>query len=667
MNSKKKLICLLIIFNCVLVFPQSYELKSIIFEGNDEISSSILKDVILSKQSPMWLWKFLHSFTPLGSEPIMFDSSKIPFDIAALQDYYRNNGYFETKITYYYNIDTVKNKAELNYIVKEGPRSKFRNTYLFGLEEIPDLTYYNIFQEFKSNESEWYNQSMVEQDISTAISILLRSGYMNARFDSSIVYKDTSVLAADVNVYFTTGKCFYIDSVVINKKGEGAEFVGDDLLRKITGIKSGVIYNQDEIRSSQIRLYRTGLFNSVLLVADQLDWADDKLNLRLDGNIGYLNELSPEIILNNQLNAFNIGLGGNYIRKNFFGEARKFTFSSSFGIQDIFRVDFSNLLNRFSLRDTTLLGYVDGRIKIEQPFLFGKPIFGNWETYANIRKQKSYNVTTYGSKIVFEFELPKYTFVNFLTTSYNIEQSKEIYIINNDSLSSKLVSTIGVDLGRSTTDDFLFPTTGINLSLQFEEANGLPYSVAELFGWDYRGTVFYKILFTGSIYQAVDRKRNNILAFKFKTGYLKPYVGDYSGLPINRTFYAGGSNSVRGWRSYELVPSSTAIVTSPERFFTNVKGGTFLLEGTFEYRYRFLQSFGIVGFFDYGNTWIVPKDFNFYELALASGIGLRYYTQVAPFRLDFGFKLYDPRDRQYIFRKNFWSNLEFHFGIGEAF
>lgn len=667
MNLKKLFVLFFIIFNSWATLPQNFELKSIVFENNYEFSSSQLKEVILSKESPMWLLKFLHSFSPLGAEAIMFDSSKIPFDIAVLQEFYRSNGFFETKIRYRYELDTAKLKASLIYEMFEGPRSKFRYTYLFGLDKVSDLTYSNILKEFAANSTEWYNQAMVEQDVNTAINILLSSGYMNVRFDSSIVFKDTSARAADVNVYFTTGNLFYIDSIHINKKGEGAEFVGDELLRKITGIRSGVVYNQDEIRSSQIRLYRTGLFNSVILIADPSETYSDRVNLKLDGNIGYMNELSPEVIVNNQLSAFNIGLGGNFIRKNFLGEARKFTISTSFGIQDIFRVDFSNLIKRFSFRDTTLLGYVDGRIKIEQPFLFGKPIFGTWENYANIRKQKDYNVTTYGSKLIFEFELPKYTFVNFLSTSYNIEQSKEIYRNNNDSLSSKLVSTIGVDLGRSTTDDFLFPTTGINLSLQLEEANGIPYAIWSLFGWNYSGTVFYKVLFTGSIYQAVDRKRNNIVAFKFKTGYLKPYVGNYDGLPINRTFYAGGSNSVRGWRSYELVPSPTAIVISSQRSITNVKGGTFLLEGTLEYRYRFFQSFGVVGFFDYGNTWLNPKDFNFNELALAAGLGLRYYTQVAPFRLDFGFKLFDPRDQQYIFKKKFWNNFEFHFGIGEAF
>jgi outer membrane protein assembly factor BamA len=667
MISRRAIFFLLLLSNFTFIWAQKYELKSISFEGNNEISSSRLTDVIFSKASPMWFWKFLNSFTPLGSEAVDFDSSKIPFDIAALKEYYRSYGYFETKFDYRYEIDTSNLAAELFYLIQEGERSRFRGTYLFGLEKIPPLTYENILKEFTSNVPEWYNQGMVEQDISTSINILMNNGYMNARFDSTIIFRDTTVDHTDLNVYFTTENYFTIDTVLINKKGEGADLVTDELLRKITGINSGSYYNQDEIRRSQIRLYRTGLFNSAILIAEEDEIIKDRVDLRLDGNIGYMHELSPEIILNNQQSAFNIGLGANFIKKNFFGEARKFTISTSFGVQDIFHVDFTNLFQQFSFQDTTLLGYVDARVIIEQPFLFSKPIFGTWETYATIKKQKDYNLTLYGSKISFEFELPKYTFINYLSTSYSIEESREVYKTNYDSLDYKLVSPIGVDLGKSTTDDFLFPTKGINLSLQLEEANGLLYLIAKTFSWESTPTAFYKLVFTVSSYNAVDYKRNNILAIKFKTGYLHPYIGGYAELPLNRTFYAGGNNSVRGWRSNELVPLSNATNAPTNGSDPNVKGGTFLIEGTFEYRYRFLQSFGVVGFFDYGNTWVKYKDFNFNELALAAGIGLRYYTQVAPFRLDFGFKFYDPADKAYIFSKNFLDNVEFHFGIGEAF
>lgn len=664
---KKVFVLIILVFQFTSLWAQNYELKSIDFEGNNEFSKSRLKDVIVSKESPMWFWKFLNSFSGLGAEAIIFDSSKIPFDLDALKGYHRNNGFFETYFNYRYELDTSNLDAELIYTIDEGERSKFRSTYLFGLDQVPSLTYSSILQNYLSVSNDWYNQNILEQNINNTINTLLNSGYMNARFDSTIIFRDTSANAADLNIYFNIGNRLRIDTIFINKKGEGANHVNEELLRKITGIESGSYYNLDEIRRSQIRLFRTGLFNSVILAPYQDESSENRVNLQLDGNIGYIHELSPEIIVNNQQSAFNIGLGANFIKKNFFGEARKLTLSSSFGIQDIFNVDFQNLIKQFSFRDTTLLGYVDARLKIEQPFLFGKPIFGTWENYATIKKQKDYNITFYGSKITFEFELPKFTFVNYLSTYYNIEQTKEVYRTNNDSLSSKLVSTIGIDLGKSTTDDFLFPTKGTNLSLQVEEANGIPYATASIFGWNYGETVFYKLLFTGSAYQALDLKRNNIVALKFKTGYLHPYVGNYNGLPINRTFYAGGSNSIRGWRSNELVPKDAPKAAGRLVDGVNVKGGTFLLEGTLEYRYRFFQSFGLVGFFDYGNTWLDPKDFNFSEVALAAGIGFRYYTQVAPFRLDFGFKLYDPSDETFIFGKHLWDNFEFHFGIGEAF
>jgi outer membrane protein assembly factor BamA len=102
----------------------------------------------------------------------------------------------------------------------------------------------------------------------------------------------------------------------------------------------------------------------------------------------------------------------------------------------------------------------------------------------------------------------------------------------------------------------------------------------------------------------------------------------------------------------------------------NVKGGTFLLEGSLEYRLRFLENIGTAIFFDYGNTWLGYKNFRFDEVAIATGFGLRYYTEVAPFRIDFGFKFYDPKNKKFLWEnwnEHFLQNIEFHFGIGEAF
>ncbi len=665
---KRFLILIIFISFAVVVKAQKanqYELNSIEFSGNSTFSSSSLQDIIYSEPTPMWFWKFLNSFTSLGKAPVYFDSAFIQIDLNALKKYYNDNGFFNAKFSYKYSVDTADKEVDLTYIIHEGSPATYGKQELIGLTKVPDLIKGYVYNDFHLDTTQRFYRSTVEQNTSVTINTLQNSGYMLAMYDSTIVFRDTSKDKANVNVYFTPGNRYKIDTVLVDKQGPGAPYVNNQLLRDITGIRSGEYYDQESLKRSQLRLYRTGLFSTVLLSGDRNDTVDSKVPIKLEGTIGELNELSPEIIVNNQQNAFNVGLGAAYIRKNFLGDARKLTLSTSFGVQDIIHVDFGNLIKRFSFRDTTLLGYVDSRITIDQPYLFNRPIFGTWETYATINKQANYNNTLYGTKLTFDFELPTYTFINHLSASYNVEQSNEVYRIFNDSLSTKLISVIGADFGSTTADNILFPTTGYNLTVHLEEANSIPYLISKIGGNNYEGSMFYKVVLNSSYYFPLDRKRNKIFAAKFKVGNLQTYYGDFAGVPLNRTFYAGGSNSIRGWRSNELVPAGSDSVRSIQGI--NIKGGSFLLEGSIEYRYRFMQNIGTVFFADLGNTWLNYHRFTFAGVAIAAGIGLRYYTQIAPFRIDFAFKFYDPGDQKYIFKKPFWKNIQIQFGIGEAF
>jgi outer membrane protein insertion porin family len=642
-----------------------YELQKINFKGNNSISSSALSGVILSRETPWWFWKFLNSFSSLGNEPVYFDSSNISIDMQALKSYYNANGFFETKVSYDYQVDTTDKAVTLNYLINEGDASNYGKVDLDGLKNIPDVTMQKFSDEVKFDSSQRYVQSVVQQKVSSGVSELLNNGFMFAQYDSTVVLTDTLKNRADMDIHFTTGKEYRIDTVVVDKSGDGSPYVEEKMLRDISDLKTGELYNLDKLRRSQQRLFRTGLFNSIVISGVESDTTDSRVPIKLEANIGKLNELSPEVIVNNQQNALNVGLGLSYIRKNFFGNARKLTIGSSFGVQDIFNVNYSRLFQNFSFRDTTLLGYLDARITLEQPYLFSRPIFGTWENYATINKQPRYNNTVYGSKITFDFELPRFTAINFLSTNYNVEQSNEVYRTNNDSLSRKILSIIGAEFGRTTTNDILFPTEGYLISILFEEANSLPYLIGKISSNEFSGSLFYKVLLNTSYYLPLNVRRMAVLAAKFKIGRIQIYHGDYAGLPLNRTFYAGGSNSVRGWRSNELVPQNATTVYGING--VNIKGGTFLIEGSFEWRFKFVQTFGTAIFFDYGNTWIGYKEFRFDEIALSPGFGFRYYSSVAPFRLDFAFKLYDPYDKTLIFRKNFWDNILFHFGIGEAF
>ncbi len=662
--SAKRLILLVFLSISIQVFAQSnvrYQLNSIKFTGNYSFSSSTLSEQIYSKTTPWWFWKFLHSFSSFGKAPVYFDSTNISLDIQAIKDYYKSNGYFNTEVGYKYLVDTAGKSVDLIYNIKENAMSTFGKLNLLGLDNVPKYLYTNLYKEVASDTNMRYSESLVENNTTKVINFLLDNGYMFARWDTTVVMVDTVKDKANVNMYFNTGKRYSIDTVLIQKSGVGANLVTDGLLRDISGIHTGDIYNLEELRRSQVRLYRTGLFNTVILSAVDKDTTDSKVPIRLNGNIGLMNELAPEVIVNNQHSAFNVGLGFSFIQKNFLGDARKLTISSSFGVQKIFNLDIGHLINHFSFRDTTLLGYVDSRVTIDQPYLFEKPIFGTWETYATINKQPDYNNTLYGTKFTLEFELPTYTFINHLSTTYTLEQSNELYRVYHDSISTKLVSDIALDAASTTANNILFPTSGYNLTFHLEEGNSFPQvnsSEAD----------FYKILLGASYYITLDKHQNSIGAFKLKIGDIQIFYGSFAGVPINRTFYAGGSTSIRGWGSNQLVPEGSQVVTAITGV-KNFKGGTFLIDGSMEFRRKFLEDFGYALFFDYGNTWMGYHQLSWNGIAVATGFGFRYYTPIAPFRIDFGFKFYDPANREFLWQKkeHVLQHVVINFGIGEAF
>ncbi len=171
----------------------------------------------------------------------------------------------------------------------------------------------------------------------------------------------------------------------------------------------------------------------------------------------------------------------------------------------------------------------------------------------------------------------------------------------------------------------------------------------------------------------------SILALKVRTGYQNKYGASASSevnIPLNRRFFAGGSNSVRGWKSRKL-----GAMPSEQLEF----GGNFILEGGLELRFKHfanqgrfmgldLESMWGVYFVDVGNVWLDYNDFRPSDIAIAAGLGFRYETLFGPFRLDFGMRVYDPAEpagHRTIFDKKFFAETVgrgvFHLGIGHAF
>lgn len=169
-----------------------------------------------------------------------------------------------------------------------------------------------------------------------------------------------------------------------------------------------------------------------------------------------------------------------------------------------------------------------------------------------------------------------------------------------------------------------------------------------------------------------DFGKKNTLAMRAFAGLAVPY-GNAQSIPFSRSYFSGGSNDNRGWQAYSLGPGRSGGVN-------DFNEANFKLAYSLEYRFRVGGNFYSAFFADIGNIWnlfdnVTDKNYtfngfsSFEDLALGSGIGLRYDFDFFVFRFDLGYKAYDPAREigdRWLKGVNF-SKTVLNFGINYPF
>jgi outer membrane protein assembly factor BamA len=149
-----------------------------------------------------------------------------------------------------------------------------------------------------------------------------------------------------------------------------------------------------------------------------------------------------------------------------------------------------------------------------------------------------------------------------------------------------------------------------------------------------------------------------------------------STLPFERSFYLGGTNSMRAWNLRELGPGSYHGTLSNFESSGDIKW-----ECNLEFRTPVYKKIFTALFLDLGNIWNIRKNVEipngefawnrFYkELALDGGVGVRLDLSFLVLRMDVAATLRTPYlDESERWRKHpvTWDELHFRFGIGYPF
>ncbi len=140
-----------------------------------------------------------------------------------------------------------------------------------------------------------------------------------------------------------------------------------------------------------------------------------------------------------------------------------------------------------------------------------------------------------------------------------------------------------------------------------------------------------------------------MIAGRFLVGASKAY-GNSSAVPYFEQFITGGSSSIRAFRLRTLGPGSFHTMNNG---YNAVESGEFKLEMNAELRVKMGRYFGFAAFLDAGNVWNwkdskdkpgsgLDKGDLFGEMAVGTGMGVRFDISIMVIRLDIGVPLRKP-------------------------
>lgn len=160
--------------------------------------------------------------------------------------------------------------------------------------------------------------------------------------------------------------------------------------------------------------------------------------------------------------------------------------------------------------------------------------------------------------------------------------------------------------------------------------------------------------------------------------------GNSDWIPNSELFYVGGANSIRAFSVRSVGPGSFAGFSDNAMSYI-FQNGDLKLVGNLEYRHQLFGSLQGAVFIDAGNVWnihersdvdgnILSEKFQFKnflrEIAVGTGIGLRYDLDFLVLRLDWGIGLHVPYETSksgFFNTDGFKKNQTLHFAIGYPF
>lgn len=579
-------------------------IKEVRIEGAEQIRPGKIEDQLALTARHMFSW-----LTGSG----VLREELVERDVSAIRTYYLNNGYMDVAVGDP-RIDYEEDGIIITHRINEGPRYKVGKVRLSGeLLDSDDEMLKIIKMDNMSNDREFFQLSALQDDIKFLTDYYAEYGYAYADINAQ-PEKDESAEEAtmDINYIISKQNKVYVRNVIL----EGNMHTRDNVVLREMYIVDGDRFDGKKLAMSMRRLNNTGYFDmaeSELVPTDNPEEVDLKIKLQerstgaIMGGVGYNTYSSFGVSASIQEN--NLWGKGYSLALQGMLSGRRTAYDITFTNPRVWDTPFSTSVSLYNWRDE----YWDyTRRTLGGQLQVGYPI-GNYT-----RAYLGYRLDFYK---LYDFD----SGVSPLLTQYE---------------GDRIGSMASLQLVRDTTDR-MKPRDGTITRLIAQYSGGV-------IGGD---DDFVKLIGEFQWYQGVTE--NTVFHFRIRGATLLENGND--DIPVYERFWMGGIDTVRGYRSKDIVPRDS---TYGDRL-----GGNNMAFVNLEYIWNFSQDMGLnlVPFFDAGVNINTDDDYNFSdEIKKSVGLELRWRSPMGDLRFSYGYPLDDGYDGKKL-------KGRFEFSMGQFF
>ena len=639
----------------------------------------------------------------LGVAPVVYDPDMVDSSIENLKNHLSYLGYYNSDVSS--SIAVTKKRVKVTYNVtlgKQYPISKITYTLPdnkeFAESFLKDTTNLSI----KPGDN--LSESSLQAETERSSQVLRNQGYYSFNKNYYFFEADTltipgsALLNLTVNEYTRNEtpkdaqpiRKFYINDVKISYPNT-LKF-RDNILRELTTITPGDVYSADEINRTYSRLTALKVFSSVNigmtpvdtdLVDCSISMAQSKLqgfkfNLESSVNSTGLFGVSPQVSYYHK----NIFRGGEWLNLSFMGNfqfkfnddvrSNEFGVSAGLSFPKFFPLPYRFFKGAIPRTDVNLTYNYQSR-----PEYTRNIISVTYGYNGNFKRRFFYQAYPLQMNVVRLFDLDEKFYKSLVNDPFLLNAYQDHFDFGS-----------GATLYYTTNPDNTPKTPHFYSRLQFDIAGNTLSAFKQLMEknangqgmiWNTPFSQFVRGEITLSKTWFLGKKSKQSIATRLQAGAGYAY-GNSTSLPFEKHFYAGGSNSLRGWQARTVGPGTAPRDTS---FVIPNQTGDMKLEANIEYRFDLFWKLAGALFIDAGNVWTLKdddteegqqslfswKDFGS-SIAANWGAGIRLDFGFLLLRVDMGLKVHDPARQQRWVNPGEWfkgDNYALHFGVGYPF